>query len=95
MASPSNHTDQMIHLMKIRFQDEVKENDVIENNRSDALDNVKYTTKIIKSVRMYVMLGGIGLKRGKRGWGRASEICGHIFETTQPKVKGHPEVDLL
>ena len=29
---------------------------------------------------------------GVRGW--AHEICGHIFEVTSLKVKGHPGVNL-
>ena len=29
---------------------------------------------------------------GGRGW--ALEVCGHIFEATLPKVKGHPGVNL-
>ena len=28
------------------------------------------------------------------GRGRAPEVCGHIFEVTPSKVKGHPEVKL-
>ena len=29
------------------------------------------------------------------GTGRAHEVCGHIFETTPPGVKGHLRVNLL
>ena len=28
------------------------------------------------------------------GRGRACKVCGHIFETTPPGVKGHPGVNL-
>ena len=42
----------------------------------------------------FVMLRGIQLKVGMGGRGRAPEVCGHIFEVTPSKVKGHPEVKL-
>ena len=59
--------------------------------------------KFCKYVCIYVGVYGHAFRRavrygaetwhGVRGWG--PEVCGHIFEATPPKVKGHPEVKVL
>ena len=61
-----------------------------------------YTIKISKSVCVFVCVSGYTFRHALRyraenwhgGRGRAHEVCGHTFEATPPKVKGHPEVNL-
>ena len=65
------------------------------------MTGIYYTTKI--KVFLCVCLSGYAFRRatrygaetwyGGRRW--ASKAQEHIFEVTQPKVKGHPEVKLL
>ena len=53
-------------------------------------------------VYMYVCMSGYAFRHASRyqaeswhgGRGRAHEVCGHIFEVTPSKVKGHSEVKL-
>ena len=53
-------------------------------------------------VWVYVCMSGYAFGYASRyraeswHWGReqAHEVCGHIFEATQPGVKGHSEVNL-
>ena len=51
-------------------------------------------------VCVYICMSGYAFRHASRyqaeswhgGRGRAPEVCGHIFEVTPSKVKGHPEV---